>query len=110
MSRQTNFIFSFSTLILCGLLTIISLSEWYIAKIQGQTVEYSFGVEGPTPYYYKTAEFYSTINLIWGIVFLSILLFTSLTFKNGQDKLTPKSLGTTLILILCFFINGQIVT
>jgi len=79
-------------------------------KIQGRTAEYPFGGEGPTPYYYKTAEMYSTVNLIWGIVFLSILLFTSWTIIKGQKKLTAISFGSTIILLLGLFINGQIGT
>ena len=73
------------TIILSGLLALMNLSEWYIVKIQGRTAEYPFGGEGPTPYYYKTAEMYSTVNLIWGIVFLMVLLFTSWTTVHDKN-------------------------
>jgi hypothetical protein len=89
-------------------LALINLSEWYIVKIQRRTAEYPFGGEGPTPYYYKTAELYSTVNLIWGLVFLSVLLFTSWTIIKGQKMLTAISFGTTLILLLGLLIHGQI--
>lgn len=78
--------------------------------IQGRTAEYPFGVDGPTPYYYKTAEMYSTVNLIWGIVFLSVLLFTSWTKIKGQKKWTVVSFGSIIILLLGLFIHGQIGT
>lgn len=110
MNRPTNIILSSLTLILSGLLALMNLSEWYIVKIQGRTAEYPFGGEGPTPYYYKTAEMYSTVNLIWGILFLSVLLFTSWTIIKGQKKWTAISFGSTIILLLGLFIHGQIGT
>jgi len=110
MNRSTNIILSSLTIILSGLLALMNLSEWYIVKIQGRTAEYPFGGEGPTPYYYKTAEMYSTVNLIWGTVFLSVLLFTSWTIIKGQKKWTAISFGSTIILLLGLFIHGQIGT
>lgn len=110
MNRSTNIILSSLTIILSGLWALMNLSEWYIVKIQGRTAEYPFGGEGPTPYYYKTAEMYSTVNLIWGIVFLSVLLFTSWTIIKGQKKWTAISFGSTIILLLGLFIHGQIGT
>ena len=110
MNRLTNFILSSVTIILSGLLALMNFSEWYIVKIQGRTTEYPFGGEGPTPYYYKTAELYSTVNLIWGIVFLTVLLFTTWTVIKGKKKLTIISFGSTIILLLVLFIHGQIGT
>lgn len=110
MNRPTNIILSSLTIILSGLLSLMNFSEWYIVKIQGRTAEYPFGGEGPTPYYYKTAELYSIVNLIWGIVFLTVLLFTIWTIINGQKKLTAISFGSTIILLLGLFIHGQIGT
>ena len=110
MNRPTNIILSSLTLILSGLVAFMNFSEWYIVKIQGRTAEYPFGGEGPTPYYYKTAEMYSKVNLIWGILFLSVLLFTSWTIIKGQKKWTAISFGSTIILLLGLFMHGQIGT
>jgi len=77
-------------------------------KIQGRTAEYPFGGEGPTPYYYKTAELYSTVTLIWGIVFLTALIFTTWTVLTRKKKLTAISFGSTILLLLGLFIHGQI--
>ena len=77
-------------------------------KIQGRTSEYPFGGEGPTPYYYKTAELYSTVTLIWGIVFLTVLIFSTWTVLTRKKKLTAISFGATILLILGLFIHGQI--
>lgn len=84
MNRPINIILNSLTIILSGLFSLMNFSEWYIVKIQGRTAEYPFGVEGPTPYYYKTAELYSMVNLIWGIVFMAVLLFTSWTIIKRQ--------------------------
>lgn len=110
MNRPTNIILSSLTIILCGLLAIMNFSEWYIVKIQGRTAEYPFGGEGPTPYYYKTAELYSTVNLVWSIIFLTVLVYTTWTIVKGQKRLTLMAFGSTLFLLLALFINGQIGT
>jgi hypothetical protein len=88
----------------------MNISEWHIVKIQNRTSEYPFGGEGPTPYYYQTAELYSTVSLIWGLVFLSVLFFTIWTILKDKRQLTLISLGMTLFLLIGLFINGQIGT
>lgn len=108
MNRPTNIILNSLTIILNGLLAIMNFSEWYFVKIQGRTAEYPFSGEGPTPYYYKTADLYSKVNLIWGIVFLTVLLFAIWTVINRQEKLTIISFGSTIILLFGLFIHGQI--
>ncbi len=108
MNRRTNIILSSLAIVISGLLTLMNLSEWYIVKIQGQTTDYPFGEDGPTPYYYKTAELYSTVNLIWGIVFLTIFIFTIWTVIARKRKLSLISFGTTLVLVLGMLIHGGI--
>lgn len=82
----------------------MNLSEWYIVKIQNRTSEYPFGGEGPTPYYYHTAELYSTVTLIWGLIFLSVFCFTGWAVLKDRRKLTLISSGMTLLLLLaCIF-------
>lgn len=110
ISRPTIVILNSIAVVLTGLLTFMSFSEWYIVKIQKRTADYPFGGEGPTPYYYKTAELYSFVNLIWGLVFLTVFLFTIWTLVMGKSKLTLISFGSTLFLLLGFFIHGQIGT
>lgn len=110
MNKVTNIILSTATIILSGFLALINLLEWYIVKIQQRTAEYPFGGEGSTPYYYKTPELYSTVNLIWGLVFLSILFFTIWTIINRKKKLTTIAFGSIIILLLGLFVHGQIGT
>lgn len=77
-------------------------------EILNKTQDYPFGVEGPTPYYYKTAELYSTVNLIWGMIFVSIFIITILAIIKGQQKYLFWLLGLTVLLILGQSLQGQI--
>ncbi|MBL0340681.1 MAG: hypothetical protein IPP71_07015 [Bacteroidetes bacterium] len=98
------------TIILSGLLTLMNLSEFYIIGILDKTAGYPFGGEGPTPYYYKTARLYSTVNLIWGVIFLTTLVLAIRTTIKGQRKNIFWFLGLTILLILGQFLQGQIGT
>jgi len=104
--RLKNVIISSIAILLNGLFGLINFSEWYTVKIQNKTSDYPFGGEGPTPYYYISAELYSTVNLVWGLIFLIILSLSIWTlFKN---KFSVLSLVLTLIFILILIIHGQI--
>ena len=86
----------------------MNLSEFYIIGVLNKTDGYPFGGEGPTPYYYKTARLYSTVNLIWGLIFLTTLLLATRTTIKGQRKNIIWFLGLTVILILGQYLHGQI--
>ena len=94
-------------LITSGLFSFLTLSEFYAIRILKETSEYPFGGEGPTPYYYKSADLYATVNLIWGLVFLLTLIFIAWTTLKGDKTKTIFTFGLTLFLILAFFIHGQ---
>jgi len=108
--RPTFWTISILTIILSGLLTLMNLSEFYLIGVVGQTEGYPFGGEGPTPYYYKTSGLYSTVNLIWGLLFLLILSFSIRTIIKGQRKNIFWFLGLTVLLIIVQFLHGQIGT
>lgn len=110
IKTSTFLTISILTLILCGLLTLMNLSEFYLIGILKKTDGYPFGGEGPTPYYYKTAGLYSTVNLIWGLIFLTTFLLTIWTIIKGQRKNVFWFLGLTVLLILGQFLHGQIGT
>jgi hypothetical protein len=95
-------------LLLSGLFSFLTLSEFYSIKILNETSEYPFGGEGPTPYYYKSADLYATVNLIWGLVFLLTLIFITRTILKKEKKKTVLTFALTLFLLLLFFIHGQI--
>jgi len=101
---------SILTIILCGLLTFMNLGEFYLIGILNKTDGYPFGGEGPTPYFYKTAALYSKVNLIWGLIFLTTLLFAIRTTIKGQQKNVFWFLGLIILLILGQFMHGQIGT
>lgn len=88
----------------------MNLSEFYIIGVLNKTDGYPFGGEGPTPYYYKTAGLYSTVNLIWGLICLTTLLLALRTTFKGQRNKIIWFLGMTVILILGQFLHGQIGT
>lgn len=88
----------------------MNLGEFYLIGILNKTDGYPFGGEGPTPYFYKTDALYSTVNLIWGLIFLTTLLFAIRTTINGQRKNVFWLLGLTVLLTLVQFMHGQIGT
>jgi len=108
--RPTFWTISILTIILSGLLTLMNLSEFYLIGVLGQTEGYPFGGEGPTPYYYKTSGLYSTVNLIWGLLFLLTLSFSIRAIIKGQRKNIFWFLDLAVILIVGQFLHGQIGT
>ena len=56
-------------ILLSGFFAFFGLAEFYKIGIMKQTEFYPFGGEGPVPYYYRTAELYSYVNLTYGIAF-----------------------------------------
>lgn len=114
MTTKTNInksiflIFSILTILLSGLLSLLNLSEFYQIVILNKTEGYPFDGDGPTPYFYKTAKLYSTVNLIWGLSFLTMLLLTIWTVFKGQRKNIFWLLGLTILLILGQFLHGLI--
>jgi hypothetical protein len=108
MNRPTNIILSSIAIILSGLLALMNFSEWYRVKIQKQTAQYPFDSEGPIPYYYKSSELYSTVTLIWGVIFMSLLAFTFWAVNKGQPKLTLISFGFLILFLIGLFFHGKI--
>ncbi len=108
--RLTNIIVSSITVILSGLLALMNLSEWYKVKILNCTAEYSFGSEGPYPYFYKTAELYSKVNLIWGLIFMTILLLSVWAIVKSKRRLKLTFFILTILLLIVLFIHGLIGT
>lgn len=104
--RLKKIIIGSIAILLNGLFCLINLSEWHVVKIQNKTSDYPFGGEGPTPYYYKSAELYSTVTLVWGLIFLILISFS--TWSLVKKKLTVLSLALTLTFILIQIIHGQI--
>ena len=92
-------------ILLSGIFSLIGLIEFYKVGIKNQTESYPFGGEGPVPYYYKTAELYSNVNLTYGILF-GILLGIGI-WNWRKNKINGIIiLGLTCILILIQMLQG----
>ena len=85
-----------------GFLGITGLLEFYRVGIKKVTESYPFGGEGPVPYYYKTAELYSNVQLTWGIIFTSAFLLGIWNWKTkkvGRIKIIALFFGLLLLQI-----------
>lgn len=92
-------------ILLSGFYSFFGLAEFYKIGIKKETEFYPFGGEGPVPYYYRTAELYSHVNLTYGIAF-GILLgigFWSLR-KNKINGFII--FGLTILLIIVHIYHG----
>ncbi|HCX21554.1 MAG: hypothetical protein CMB80_09920 [Flammeovirgaceae bacterium] len=93
MKRLLSTIIGVSLIIVCGLFSYITLSEWYEVKYDIQTAVYPFGNSDS---FYSTADQYATANLVWGILFLIVLFlciyFMIKSFKLKKNSITGASL------------------
>jgi len=104
-NKKPNNTLGLVTITITIIMASLNLCEWYRVKVQGRITDYPFGTEGPTPYYYESAETYSTVSLYWGIIFL--MLFGVCTFLSIK-RLPGLSFGLTIISILAYYIHSQI--
>jgi hypothetical protein len=95
------------SILLNGLLAWLSLAEWYAVKIQGHTAGYPFGGEGPVPYYYKSADLYATVNLVWGILFLAAFTFGIWILIRRNRKSVLLATGITILMWIIYYLHGQ---
>ena len=109
-NKLTFWIFKPLPIIISGLFAIMNLSEWYKIGILHETSGYPFGGEGPIPYYYKSAELYSTLNFVWGLLFFLTMLYGVWIVISKQRNKTIVCLGLTFFLLLAMFVYGQIGT
>lgn len=85
----------------------MAISEFYIVAIKKETELYPFGGEGPVPYFYKSAELYAQVNLIYGIVFTIIILFGLWNWKTKKvNELII--VGIVALVIILWFVQGNI--
>lgn len=116
MTKVTNFskyIFMLISLVIisiCVLLSFLNLYEYYYVGLMNQIKDYPFGAEGPTPYYYKSADLYAKVNLVWGVVFLMTLIFTVWNVIKSNRKQVNRIFIVLLLLLFVFYIHGQIGT
>lgn len=97
-------ILAITAILLSGLMTSMNLHEFIIVGLLKQTSSYSFGIEGDTPWYYKTAELYALINFIFGILFLiffSICIWA--IFKKNENLLFIAYFSTLILFFVMLF-------
>jgi|WetSurMetagenome_2_1015567.scaffolds.fasta_scaffold548353_2 hypothetical protein len=84
------------------LLAFMNLEEYYKIYFLGKPKGYPFGWEGL--WYYKTAEIYSKVSLIWGILFMLSLgyLTISMIKKNRFHLIFSVALSIVLVVVYIF--------
>jgi hypothetical protein len=85
-----------ATVLLSATFAFANLSEFVAVGVLKHTVEYPFGGEGRAPWYYKTAQLYAAVNLIFGLLFLVLLSSATWAFL----RLKKKALLASFILVL----------
>ena len=88
---------------LSGLFSLQGFYEFYNVRVLEETDSYPFGGEGPVPYYYKTAELYSNVNLTYGLIFGVLFALGIWNWKeNKKNGLIIFGLTLSLVLIQIF--------
>lgn len=95
------------TFLLSGLMTFMNLDEFVTIGLLKQTANYPFGGEGPVPWYYKTADLYAKVNLVFGLAFLSTFIAAIRTTLKRKKMGLFIVLLSTIFLIVIMYINGQ---
>ena len=96
-----------ATLLLTGLFAFVNLSEFVAVGVLSQTSGYPFGGEGPTPWFYRSAQLYATVNLIFGLLFLLSLATGVWSFIRVKKNVLVICFGVSLFLILLQLLTGQ---
>ena len=94
------------SILLLTLFAFMNLEEYFKINILGRAESYPFGWEGL--WYYQTAEIYSRYFLIWGILFLFILVYLTITMIKKNRISLIISAGLTIILAFVYFFRNGI--
>lgn len=96
-----------ATLLLAGLFAFVNLSEFVTVGVLKQMSGYPFGGEGPTPWLYKSAQLYATVNLAFGLLFLLSLAVGVWSFIRVKKNVLVTCFSISLVLILLLLLTGQ---
>jgi hypothetical protein len=91
------------TFLLSGLMPFMNLDEFVTVGLLKQTTDYPFGGEGSVPWYYKTADLYAKVNLVFGLAFLAAFVTT---FKHNKTGLLIVFFSTIFLFVI-MYVNGQ---
>lgn len=95
-----------ATLLLTGLFAFVNLSEFVIVGVLNKTKGYPFGGEGPTPWFYKSAKLYATVNLIFALMYLLFLATCVWSFIKVKNNVLVICFGISLTFILLQLLTG----
>jgi hypothetical protein len=108
IQREKNvWLLFIATLILSGLFAFANLSEFVTVCVLKQTGGYPFGGEGPTPWYYKSAELYASVNLTFGVLFLFTFSIGAWSFLKVRRNTLLIAFSVSLFLIVLQLLTGQ---
>lgn len=96
-----------ATLLLTGLFAFVNLSEFVTVGVLKQKSGYPFGGEGPTPWFYKSAKLYATVNLVFGLLFLLPLATGVWSFIRVKKNVLVICFSVSVFLILLQILTGQ---
>ena len=105
--ERSSWLFFIVTVLSSGLFAFADLFEFVGVGIFKQTSGYPFSEEGPTPWYYKTPQLYATVNLIFGLLFLIVVLASIWAFIRVKHKLLMILSMALVLVVLLRLISGQ---
>jgi hypothetical protein len=91
-----------------GLMTFMSLNEWWIVQVKQQTGGYPWGQVNENPWFYKNPEIYSEVMLIEGLAFSAILIFLTIQVIRTEKKGILYTLMFGFGLLVIMIANGAI--
>lgn len=87
---------------------VIHISEWYIVGVQQDYAAYPFNGEGPVPYYYKTPQLYSSVQLFSGLLELILMSFLIWSLIKKKKQATFITIGLTFLMLFLLFVQSNI--
>jgi hypothetical protein len=111
MTKTKNILFwtgTILTTLFFGLLTFMSLSEWWTIKFKKQTSVYPWGPVNQNPWFYDNPETYSTVMLTEGLVYIVALTILTTQIIKANKKGILYSLMFCFGLFIIMIINSTI--
>ena len=87
------------TIVIAFLAAAVDLGEFVRIGLLKEYGGYPFGGEGPTPWYYKAPRSYSLYCLAFAILFFSVAVASSISFRRKQTAMVV-TLFAVLICVL----------
>lgn len=105
--NKSTWLLFIATLLLTGLFAFVNLSEFVIVGVLKETSGYPFGGEGSTPWFYKSAQLYATVNLVFGLLFLLSLATGVWSFIRIKKNILVICFSVSFFLIFLQLLTGQ---